>query len=292
MEFRGAYTALVTPFRDGAVDTEAYRKLLEAQKAAGVAGVVPCGCTGEAATLSVEERKDLLNTALETVGDKLSVIPGTGSNSTQATIALTRDAEKAGAHGAMLITPYYNKPSQAGMLDHYRRVADATSLPLVLYNVPSRTGVTLNPDTVAALFDTGRFAAIKEAGGSVDAVSDLRAASDITILSGDDSLTVPMLSLGASGVVSVVSNLYPGVVRDMVESALAGDFDRAAELHFKLLPVVRAAFCEPNPSPVKAMLALRDLIANELRPPLVPVGQSSMELIRATLEDVRGLGGE
>jgi len=292
MEFRGAYTALVTPFRDGAVDTEAYRKLLEAQKAAGVTGVVPCGCTGEAATLSVEERKDLLNTALETVGDKLSVIPGTGSNSTQATIALTRDAEKAGAHGAMLITPYYNKPSQAGMLDHYRRVADATSLPLVLYNVPSRTGVTLNPDTVAALFDTGRFAAIKEAGGSVDAVSDLKAASDITILSGDDSLTVPMLSLGASGVVSVVSNLYPGVVRDMVESALAGDFDRAAELHFKLLPVVRAAFCEPNPSPVKAMLALRDLIANELRPPLVPVGQSSMELIRTTLEDMRGLGGE
>lgn len=292
MEFRGTYTALVTPFRDGAVDTEAYRRLLEAQKAAGVAGVVPCGCTGEAATLSVEERNDLLDTALKTVGDELSVIPGTGSNSTQATIALTRDAEKAGAHGAMLITPYYNKPSQAGMLDHYRRVADATSIPLILYNVPSRTGVTLNPDTVAALFHSGRFAAIKEAGGSVDAVSDLRAASDITILSGDDSLTVPMLSLGASGVVSVVSNLYPGVVRDMVESALAGNFDRASELHFKLLPLVRAAFCEPNPSPVKAMLAMRDLIANELRPPLVPVGPSSMDLIRATLKDVRGLGGE
>jgi 4-hydroxy-tetrahydrodipicolinate synthase len=292
MEFRGAYTALVTPFRDGAVDTEAYRRLLEAQKAAGVSGVVPCGCTGEAATLSVEERKSLLDTALQTVGDRLSVIPGTGSNSTRATIELTRDAEKAGAHGAMLITPYYNKPSQAGMIDHYRRVADATSLPLVLYNVPSRTGVTLNPDTVAELFDTGRFAAIKEAGGSVDAVSDLKAASDITILSGDDSLTVPMLSLGASGVVSVVSNLYPGAVREMVESALAGDFDRASKLHFKLLPVVRAAFCEPNPSPVKAMLALRDLIANELRPPLVPVGESSMEFIRATLEDMHGLGGE
>ncbi len=291
MEFRGAYTALVTPFRDGAVDIDAFRGLLEAQKAAGIAGVVPCGCTGEAATLSVEERNLLLETALETVGDELNVIPGTGSNSTEASIALTRDAEKAGAHAAMLITPYYNKPSQAGLIDHYRRVADATSLPLILYNVPSRTGVTLSPDTVAVLFATGRFAALKEAGGSVDAVSDIRAASDITILSGDDSLTVPMLSLGARGVVSVVSNLYPGVVREMVASALKGDFETASRLHFKLLPVVRAAFCESNPSPMKAMLAQKGLIANELRPPLAAVCEASLELIRATLEDVGGIGG-
>jgi 4-hydroxy-tetrahydrodipicolinate synthase len=292
MEFRGAYTALVTPFRDGAVDFDAFRRLLETQKAAGLAGVVPCGCTGEAATLSRDERRKLLDIALETVGNDMSVIPGTGSNSTEISIELTREAEEAGAHGAMLISPYYNKPSQTGLVEHYRRIADATSLPLVLYNVPGRTGVTISPETVATLFATGRFGALKEAGGSVDAVSDLKAASGITILSGDDSLTVAMIAIGAKGVVSVVSNLYPGAVKKMVDAALKGDFGRASAYHYKVLPVVRAAFCESNPSPIKAMLEVKGLIANELRSPLAPIGKQSNAIILDALERTRELGGE
>jgi 4-hydroxy-tetrahydrodipicolinate synthase len=290
MEFRGAYTALVTPFRSGRVDFEAFKTLLARQKSARVSGVVPCGCTGEAATLSADERKELIRVSLETVGDDLHVVPGTGTNSTETTIALTKDAEKAGVHAAMLITPYYNKPSQRGLINHYLRVAEATALPLVLYNVPGRTGVTLTADTVAELHATGRFSAIKEAGGSVDAVSDLRSRSRITVLSGDDSLTVPMMAIGARGVVSVVSNLYPGVVREMVENALDGNFTRAREIHFRLLAVVRAAFVESNPSPMKAMLALDGLIENELRLPLVPVSDANLAAIRRALETFREEG--
>jgi 4-hydroxy-tetrahydrodipicolinate synthase len=292
MEFRGVYTALVTPFRDGRVDTAAFKNLLEKQRDAGVAGVVPCGCTGEAATLSLDERRELVRVALEVVADRLRVVPGTGTNSTESSIALTKDAENAGAHAAMLITPYYNKPSQRGLVEHYLRVAEATTLPLILYNVPGRTGVTLAPDTVAELYASGRFAAIKEAAGSVDAVSEIRSRSQITVLSGDDSLTLPMIAVGAQGAVSVVSNLYPGMVREMVEAALGGDLPRACELHYRLLPVVRAAFVESNPSPIKAMLSLSGDIENELRPPLVPVSPRNLAAIKSTLERTYAGGGE
>ncbi len=286
MEVRGSYTAMVTPFRNGDVDWEAFGQLLGLQRAAGLAGVVPCGCTGEAATLSSTERRKLLEVALERVGDTMQVIPGTGTNSTETTIAYTREAEAAGAHAAMLIRAYSNKPSQRGLLDHYRSVGDATHLPLVLYNVPGRTGVTLAPDTIAALHQTGRYVAVKEAGGSIDAVSDIRAASPIAVLSGDDSLTVPMIALGAVGVVSVVSNLVPGLIREMVEFGLRGDMRRAADEHFRLLPLFRSTFVESNPSPIKAMLWIRGLIANELRPPLATVGQENMARIRKTLDRV------
>ncbi|UCG51418.1 MAG: 4-hydroxy-tetrahydrodipicolinate synthase [Candidatus Latescibacterota bacterium] len=284
MDFQGTYTAMVTPFRDRVLDIEAYRELLNRQRSARVAGVVPCGCTGEAATLDENERKRLLSTALEAVGDSMQVVPGTGSNSTETAIALTKTAEIEGAHAAMLITPYYNKPSQEGLVKHYTRIADATTIPLVLYNVPSRTGVTLAAETVAELYSTGRFAAIKEAGGRVDAVSDFLSKSSIVVLSGDDSLTVPMMSIGAKGVVSVVSNLFPGAVREMVDFALEGNFKRASEIHFQLLPVIRAAFVESNPSPIKAMLATRGLIANELRAPLAPVSETSMTVVHRALE--------
>ncbi len=290
MEFRGAYTALVTPFRDGALDETAYRRLLDAQKEAGLAGVVPCGCTGEAATLDGDERKRLLDIALDSVGGAMQVIPGTGSNSTEASIALTKAAEAAGAHAAMLITPYYNKPSQQGLIGHYFRVAEATTIPLVLYNVPGRTGVTLAPETVAELYGSGRFAAVKEAGGRVDAVSDILAGCEITVLSGDDSLTVPMMSLGARGVVSVVSNLFPALVREMIDNALEGNFRGAADIHFQLLPVVRAAFVESNPSPIKAMLAHKGIMTDEVRAPLATVCEKSLELIRATLDRVEKAG--
>jgi len=284
MEFQGTYTAMVTPFKRGDIDYDAYLKLLDIQRSTGVSGVMPCGCTGEAATVSGAERRKLLEIALERVGEGLQVVPGTGTNSTSSTIALTKEAEAAGAHAAMLITPYYNKPSQAGLLDHYRRVGDATTIPLMLYNVPGRTGVTLAPETIARLHESGRYVALKEAGGSMDAFSNIRSAGDIAVLSGDDALTVPMIALGARGVVSVISNLVPDLVCEMVESALAGDTEKAAALHFGLLPVMKAAFIESNPSPIKAMLFLRGLIENELRPPLAPVNDKSMDTIRNALQ--------
>ena len=287
MQLQGTYTALVTPLRDGAIDLDAYRRLLELQREAGVAGVVPCGSTGEAATLGDDERAALIDTALEVAGSDLFVIAGTGTYSTAKTIAYTKAAESAGAQAAMVVTPYYNKPSPAGLLDHYLRVAEATTIPLILYNVPGRTGITLQTDTVAELAKTGRFVAIKEAGGKLEAVSDLCASGGMTVLSGDDELTVPMMSIGAKGVVSVVSNVLPDLVRDMVNHALAGDFARASELHYRLLPVMRAAFIESNPSPVKAMLSLAGLVANELRPPLAPVGEASMGEIRRVIEPFR-----
>ncbi|UCH85642.1 MAG: 4-hydroxy-tetrahydrodipicolinate synthase [Candidatus Latescibacterota bacterium] len=290
MDLRGAYTALVTPFRNGKVDDAAYRRLLALQKRAGMTGVVPCGCTGEAATLDANERRMLIDIALETVGGSLRVIPGTGSNSTETSIELTRAAEASGADAAMLITPYYNKPSQQGLLGHYMRVAESTTLPLVLYNVPGRTGVTMSADTVARLYESGRFAAIKEAGGRVDAVSDFLSLSGITVLSGDDSLTVPMMSVGAMGVVSVVSNLYPAHVRALVDAATEGDYQKAREIHYQLLPVVRAAFVESNPSPIKAMLAMKEVIKEELRPPLAAVSDASRELIRAALDRTEKAG--
>lgn len=284
MELSGTYTAMVTPFRNGAIDIEAYTHLLDKQRTSGVRGVVPCGCTGEAATINREERRRLLDATLQSVGDDLQVIPGTGTNSTESTIAFTKEAEDAGAHAAMLITPYYNKPSQAGLVDHYRRVAEATSLPLMLYNVPSRTGVTLAPETIAALGRTGRYVALKEAGGSLDAFSNIRASSDIAVLSGDDSMTVGMIALGAQGVVSVISNVVPEMVAEMADAALRGDRDRASALHYQLLPIMRAAFVESNPSPVKAMLAQKGLIANELRPPLTTVSEKNMGTIRDALD--------
>jgi 4-hydroxy-tetrahydrodipicolinate synthase len=284
MEIKGTYTAMVTPFRNGEVDLESFTRLLDLQRAAGVSGVVPCGCTGEAATLNAGERRKLVEAALQRVGDRMQVIPGTGTNATETTIAWTREAEEAGAHAAMLITPYYNKPSQRGLVEHYRRIGDATRLPLILYNVPGRTGVTLAPDTIAALHATGRYVAIKEAAGSIDAFSDIRAASPIAVLSGDDSLTVPMIALGAVGVVSVISNLVPAMVKEMVDHGLRGDVRRASDEHFRLLSLTRAAFVESNPSPIKAMLSIRGLIANELRAPLAPVSAENMARIRKTLD--------
>lgn len=284
MRFRGTYTAVVTPFRNGRVDIGSYRKLLAAQRAAGVTGVVPCGSTGEAATLTEAERRDLIIATLDTVGDDLQVVVGTGTNSTASTITLTQEAERLGAHAAMIVAPYYNKPTQAGLFEHFRRVADATDLPLMVYNVPGRTAVTISAETVARLYDGGRYVAIKEAGGSIDAFSDIRAASGITVLSGDDSLTVSMMAIGAEGVVSVVSNLAPAAVREMVDAANEGDYERASELHFQLLPVVRAAFIESNPAPIKCMLSLRGEISDEVRPPLACVSEASLATIRRSLE--------
>jgi 4-hydroxy-tetrahydrodipicolinate synthase len=280
---RGVLTALVTPFRDGDVDEAAFAALVRDQVHGGVAGVVVCGSTGEAATLSLEERRRLVDIALEACrGRRTTVWVGTGTNSTRSTVELTREAEAQGAHGAMVVAPYYNKPTQEGLFQHFARVAESTTLPLIVYNVPGRTAVHISPETAARLHGLGRYVALKEASGSLDQVSDVRARCDLTVLSGDDSLTLPMLALGAQGVISVVSNLLPAETVRLVEDFLAGDIEGARRWHYRLLPFFRAAFLETNPAPIKMLLHLDGRMTPETRLPLVPASDA----VRPRLQEV------
>lgn len=265
--FKGSMVAIVTPMLDGQIDEDSLRRLLRMHRESGTTGIVPAGCTGEAATLTMDERARLIEVCLEEAGD-MWVVPGTGSNSTAETIRLTAAARSAGADGALLITPYYNKPTPEGQYAHYSAVADEVDIPIMLYNVPSRTGVNMLPETVARLADKANIVAIKEASGSVDQVSAIVESCDIAVLSGDDPLTLPMLSVGACGVVSVVANVLPEMVTDMV-AAYPSDPALAAELHHLLRPVSRGLFVETNPGPVKHILAELGLIrSGEVRLPL------------------------
>jgi 4-hydroxy-tetrahydrodipicolinate synthase len=277
-------TALVTPFRDSAVDLPAFRALLHEQVRAGLTGVVVCGSTGEAATLDLDERNRLVDAALEICrGTSTQVWVGTGTNSTRTTIDLTKSAEAQGAHGAMVVAPYYNKPTQEGLYQHFRRVAEETHLPLIVYNVPGRTAVSIQPDTVARLHELGRYAAIKEASGSLDQVSDIKSRCDMCVLSGDDSLTLPMLALGAQGIISVVSNLLPVETSRMVQAFHDGDLTGARAWHYRLLPFFRGAFIETNPSPIKMLLHLDGRMTPETRLPLVPASPAARERLAALL---------
>lgn len=285
--FKGSIVATVTPIRNGRLDEASLRRLLALHRKSGTSGVVPAGCTGEAATLTFEERQRLIEVCLEEVGDAMPVIPGTGSNSTAETIRLTRAAEAAGAHAALVITPYYNKPTPEGLYEHFRTVALETALPIVLYNVPSRTGVNMLPETVARLSEIENVVAIKEAAGSVDQVSEILELCDITVLSGDDPQTLPMMSVGARGVVSVVANVLPGRVAEMV-AAYPGDPARAAELHHTLRPIAKALFAETSPGPVKHVMAELGLIeSGELRLPLVPVSPAVKRRLADTVTLIR-----
>lgn len=268
--FRGAITALVTPFRNGRLDEEAYRELIDWQIRQGVDGIVPCGTTGESATLSHEEHNRVIDIAVDEARGRVPVIAGTGSNSTAEAIRLTRHAKEAGADGALLITPYYNKPTQEGLYQHYRRVAEETKFPLILYNVPSRTGVNLLPETVARLAGIPDVVGIKEATGDLRQVSEVleKCGDRISVLSGDDFTVLPLLCLGGRGVISVVSNVAPADMAGMVRAFNDGDLARARELHFRLMPLARAMFLETNPVPVKTALALMGRIALEVRLPL------------------------
>lgn len=289
--FEGSYVAMVTDFKNGEVDYEAASALVKRLVEAGVQGIVPAGCTGEAATLSFEERRRLIEVVLKARGSSdVKVIPGTGSNSTSQTIDLTRMAEDLGADAAMLITPYYNKPTQAGLIKHYETVASKVKLPIVLYNVPGRTGVNMMPETVARLAEVDNIVAIKEASGSVDQVSRIASLCDITILSGDDSLTLPMLAVGARGVVSVVANLVPGEVARMVSAFLEGRTQEAREIHLRLLPLMHVLFIETNPCPVKAALRMIGHGTGEVRLPLVEVSEASKSKIESVLQKLSLLG--
>ena len=291
MGLRGVFTAVVTPFRDGEIDERALGSLLVEQIEARVAGVVVLGSTGEAATLMAAERERVVAIAVETcTGSATQAWVGTGTNCTATTVELTRAAERQGAAGAMIVAPYYNKPTQEGLFRHCAEVARATGLPLILYNVPGRTGVHVAPETVARVQALGRYVAIKEASGSLDQVSEIRALCDLTVLSGDDSLTLPMLAVGAEGVVSVVSNLFPRELGRLVDAGLAGDFETARAWHFRLLPFFKGAFLETNPTPIKMLLALSGKTTPDVRLPLVPATGATREKLAALLQAAKWRG--
>jgi 4-hydroxy-tetrahydrodipicolinate synthase len=285
--FQGSIVALVTPFKNGKVDEEAYRALIEEQIAQGTSAIVPCGTTGESATLSIEEHNRVIDIAIKAVNKRVPVIAGTGGNSTSEAIELTLHAKKAGADATLQVTPYYNKPGQEGMYRHFKAIADAVPLPQVLYNVPGRTGVNLMPETVARLADLPEVVAIKEASGNLAQMTDIMAlAGDkITLLSGDDTLIVPVLSIGGKGVISVVANIVPKDTATVVSTWLKGDIENSRKLFLKLYPLCQAMFYDTNPIPVKTSLALMGKIGDEMRLPLVPMSDANLEKLKKALKD-------
>lgn len=285
--FTGTYTALVTPFKRGQIDLPAFERLIKAQIRAGVDGIVPVGTTGESPTLSYEEHVEVIQRAVDFSAGKVKVLAGTGANSTSEAIYLTEAAEEAGADGSLQVAPYYNKPTQEGLFQHFRAIAQATKLPLVLYSIPGRCGVEIGVDTVHRLVEEcSNIVGIKEAGGSSDRVSHLRAAtgSRFDILSGDDSLTLPFMAVGAKGVISVASNVIPRDVAAMVKAFAGGKVGQALKLHAKFFPLFRDLFVETNPIPVKTALAMLGQIEEEFRLPLVSMSLKNRETLKSTLK--------
>ncbi len=285
--FKGAIVAIVTPFKDNRVDEEALKRLIEFQIENGTDAIVPCGTTGESATLSYEEHERVIDITIEAVGGRVPVIAGTGSNSTEEALKLTKYAEKAKADAALLITPYYNRPTQEGLYLHFKRIAESVSIPLILYNVPSRTGVNMLPETVARLSELKNVVGIKEASGSLQQASQIihLCGDKITLLSGDDFIVLPILSIGGQGVISVVSNVAPKDMAELYDSFVSGDLERARRLHYKLLPLTKGLFLETNPIPVKTALALMGMISNELRLPLSPMSESNLNKLKNILKE-------
>ncbi len=269
--FRGCFTALVTPFKGGKVDEEAFRRLIEFQIENGVDGIVPCGTTGESATLTHAEHTRVVDIAIDAAAGRVKVIAGAGSNSTDETIKLTRHAKEAGADGALLITPYYNKPTQAGLYEHYSIVAREVDIPIILYNVPSRTGVNMSPETTGALSKIDNIVGIKDATGDIAVVTEVieRSVEGFEIISGDDFITMPMLAIGAQGVISVTSNIAPRKVSDMCRLFFEGNLDESRKLHYSLQPLHRVMFIETSPIPAKTALAAMGIMDEEFRLPLV-----------------------
>lgn len=285
--FEGVLTALVTPFRNGELDEPALRELCERQIAAGVDGLVPCGSTGESATLSHAEHARAIEVVVAAARGRVPVLAGSGSNATSEAIALTRHARQSGADGALLISPYYNKPMPHGIAAHYEAVARETGLPLVVYNIPGRTASNMAPPLLARLAGIDGVVGVKEASGDLNQIAHTIAATahnaGFAVLSGDDWATLPILALGGRGVISTTSNLAPGEMLALVRAWQSGDGDRARQQHYRLLPLFDALFCETNPAPVKAALALCGLIQNELRLPLTPVRPENSERLRELL---------
>lgn len=285
--FRGTYTAIVTPFKDGQLDEPSLERLIKSQVKGGVDGIVPVGTTGESPTLSFEEHIHVIARSVEIAGGRVKVMAGTGGNSTNEAVYLTKAAEEAGADGSLQVAPYYNKPTQEGLYQHFKAIANTTKLPIVLYSIPGRCGIEIAIETVQRLaHDCKNVVGIKEAGGVPDRVSQLRGTlgPKFTILSGDDSLTLPFMSVGADGVVSVASNIVPKEVSQMVRLFSAGNARAALKIHARLFPLFRHLFIETNPVPVKAALALKGMMQEEYRLPLVKMQSKNREILRQTLQ--------
>jgi 4-hydroxy-tetrahydrodipicolinate synthase len=288
MQFKGAFTALVTPFSNGQLDEDAYRKLIEWQIQSGINGVVPCGTTGESATMSHDEHKRVIRICVDQVKGRVPVLAGAGSNNTAEAVELTRFAKEAGADGALLITPYYNKPTQEGLYQHFKRIASEVSMPFIVYNVPGRTSVNLLPATVARLNkDIPDVIGIKEATGDLNQVSQVLeyCGPDFQVLSGDDFTVLPLLSVGGCGVISVVSNILPDKMSGLCTAWFKGDLAKARELHFFLASFARMMFIETNPIPAKTALSLMGRIKLEMRLPLTPLSPANAETLQKFLAD-------
>lgn len=284
---KGAMVAIVTPFSKGKVDEKGLKKLIEFQVKNGTHAIVPCGTTGESATLSHEEHERVVDITIQTVAGRVPVVAGTGSNSTDEAIKLTKSAKKAGADAALLITPYYNKPTQEGLYRHFKAIAAEVDIPMILYNVPGRTSVNMLPETVARLSEIKNIIGIKEATGSLQQVSEVMrlARKGFSLVSGDDFTVLPTLAVGGKGVISVASNVAPKDMSDMYNAFEAGDLKKAQELHYKLFPLFQAMFFETNPVPAKTALGLMGMISDEVRLPLAPMSAKNIDRLKAVLKD-------
>ena len=285
--FEGLSVAMVTPFRGGAIDRDATARLVDWMIDGGVQGLVVSGSTGEAATCSAEERRTLLAFVKERVKGRVWIVAGTGTNNTAESITLTKMAEEVGVDGAMVVTPYYNKPTPKGQAAHFRAVATSTKLPVILYNVPGRTATNTTPDVLAMVQDLPNVKAVKEASGSLDQIAQVKTKTTLTLLSGDDGLTLPVIAVGGEGIISVAGQVVPREMRALTDAARAGRISEARAIHQKLQPVFKALFVESNPGPVKFLLSAMGICANELRLPLVPVEPSSEKVI---LDAARSVG--
>ncbi|HEX68327.1 MAG TPA: 4-hydroxy-tetrahydrodipicolinate synthase [bacterium] len=281
--FEGTTVALVTPFRNGKVDWEKLERLIEFHIEKGTDTLLPCGTTGESATLTHEEHKEVIKFVVEKAEGKIKVMAGTGSNSTDEALELSHYAKEVGADGILVITPYYNKPTQKGLYLHFEKIAREVDIPMVLYNVPSRTGVNLEAATVKDLAEIPNIVAVKEASGKMDQIMQIISFGTITVLSGDDSLTFPIMALGGKGVVSVAANIVPEKVKKMVDSALEGRWEEARKLHYELYPLFKVLFIETNPIPVKTALKEMGMIEEELRLPLAPMSEENREKLLTVL---------
>jgi len=286
--FKGSITAIVTPFKNGKVDEKTFRDLIEFQIRNGTSGIVPCGTTGESATLSIQEHERVIEIAIEQAKKRIPVIAGTGSNSTAEAIVLTQAAAKAGADASLQVSPYYNRPTQKGLYEHFKAVAESVKIPIVLYNIASRTGVNIEPETIAKLArDCKNIVAVKEASGNLDQMSRVKllCPSNFILLSGDDGLTLPVLGIGGKGIISVVSNIIPKDAAEMVSAFEKGDIKRAQELHYKMLPLIKAIFIETNPIPVKTAMGLLGMCDAQLRLPMTAMLPENLEKLKTALKD-------
>src|ERR687893_594189 len=285
--FSGTFTALVTPFRNDEVDVEALESMVEFQIQHGVSGLVPCGTTGETPAMNEREDRVVVETVVRVANGRVPVVAGTGSNSTDMAIKYTRMAQEVGADGSLQVAPYYNKPTQEGLYRHFATIAESTDLPIILYNIPGRTSVTISAETMARLADIPNIVGVKDSTLSMNMISDIKSGcgEEFDVLSGDDPMTLPLISLGGQGVISVASNVAPGAVSDMVRTLLSGDFERGRELHYELLPLFRALFVETNPIPVKTAASLLGLCSDEMRLPMIPLQGENLNTLRRVMEE-------